>query len=191
MKRKIAIVGTFWLVILACLILIAANPFRPAEPNLDFSEGCLRGYLWDARIQHIACGLSGEDDAVVPGPDKRDGGKRTDPKLPGDIVPPPATPVPPVVVPPTPTPKPPVVVPPTTTPPDAPEIVPPTSKPPDDPKPPVQNDDDKKCPKQDNRNKQDHHNCGKGPGPGEHDNGNGGGNKDKSHGQDKGKGKNK
>jgi hypothetical protein len=175
MKRKIAIVGTFWLVVLACLILVAANPFRPAEPNLDFSEGCLRGYLWDTRIQHIACGLPAQGDEVVPAPVQPGGGERTETKLPDDTVPPT-------------TPEPPVVVPPTPKPPKDPEIVPPTR--PDDPTPPAV-DDDKKCPKQDNRNKQDHHNCGQGPGPGEHDNGNGGGNKDKSHGQDKDKGKKK
>jgi hypothetical protein len=191
MKRKIAIVGTFWLVVLACLILVAANPFRPAEPNLDFSEGCLRGYLWDTRIQHIACGLPAQDDEVVPAPVKPSGGERAETKVPDDgtdiVVPPPTQPVVPLIVPPITIPEPPVVVPPTPTPHDPVIVQPPT----DEPRQPAKGEDGKKCPKQDNVNKQGHHDCGKSPRPGEHDNGNGGGNKDKPHGQDKSKGKNK
>jgi hypothetical protein len=164
MKRKIAIVGTFWLVILACLALIAAKPWAEPELDLNFSEGCLRGYLWDASIQHIACGLYEEGSVVVTGPD--DGNH--------------------IYQPPVKDPKDTVIVPPTK--PTDPVIVPPPADDPDQP----EQDQDKKCPKQDNLNKQGHHNCGKGPGPGEHDNGNGNGGQDHGNkGDEKGKGRNK
>src|SRR5574338_1482116 len=166
--------GTIILLTLLCIafVTIASAPVE-AKPNLDFSEGCLRGYLWDASILHIACGVYGSG-LAVPAAQTPEGkavkageGQSEEEQLPVLVG--------------TPAPRPPETI-----------VTPPPAKEREKGKDGDRgDDDDKKCPKQDNVNKQGHHNCGKGPGPGEHDNGKDGKDHKDGDDHDKGNGKDK